>query len=321
MRQQEDPMTVAHTWKPVLVGVDASGASERAAALGWTIAHRAGTECRLVHVMPDYAGEPYAVLLPPNFAALHQAVMKETRRELETTLRAVVPGAVAASVEIRAGQPARVLLELAAASELVVLGGKHHLALARWLVGSTAHQLARASEVPVLIAGPSAGAPRRILTAVDLSRASVPTLAAARRLAALFDADLRVLHVVEPVPPAFATATSSYGAAAFGLGGPPVPLTDPETWYRTAHETFDRTVWPEVGYARATPLVLRGDAETQIRQQVSQWQPDLLVVGTHGKGLLDRMLLGSVTHRLLTDLPASLLVVPASGGAALPGAA
>jgi nucleotide-binding universal stress UspA family protein len=127
-----------------------------------------------------------------------------------------------------------------------------------------------------------------------------------------------VLHVVEPVPPAFATAGVSYGQAAFGLGGPPLPVMDPDTWFRTARETFDHGVWPEVDYGPATPLVLRGDAEIEIRRQVSQWQPDLLVVGTHGKGVVDRLLMGSVTHHLLNDLPASLLVVPlpAEAGAA-----
>ena len=298
------------TWKPVLVGVDASAAAERAAALGWKIAHRARAECRLVHVMPDYTGEPYAVLLPPNFAALHGAVMKETRRELETTLRGVLPGEVAATLELRAGNAGHVLLELAKNAELVVLGGKHHGTLGRWLAGSTAHQVARASEAPVLVAGPSADAPRRVLAAVDLSGAAIPTVHAAAQIATLFGADLRVLHVVESVPPAFAAAGTSYGEMAFGLGGPPVPLMDWETWSRIARETFDQAVWPEVDYRGATPLVMRGDAETEIRRQVAQWQPDLLVVGTHGKSMVDRLLMGSVTHHLLTDLPASLLVVP-----------
>jgi hypothetical protein len=33
-------------------------------------------------------------------------------------------------------------------------------------------------------------------------------------------------------------------------------------------------------------------------------------MGSHGKGWIDRLLLGSVTERALNELPTSLLVVP-----------
>jgi Universal stress protein family len=35
------------------------------------------------------------------------------------------------------------------------------------------------------------------------------------------------------------------------------------------------------------------------------------VVGSHGKGWVDRILIGSTTERLVTELPTSILVVPA----------
>jgi len=41
------------------------------------------------------------------------------------------------------------------------------------------------------------------------------------------------------------------------------------------------------------------------------------VVGSHGKGLAQRLLLGSVTEQLLNHLPTSLLVVPAAAAAAI----
>jgi nucleotide-binding universal stress UspA family protein len=303
-------MSLAHVWKPVLVGVDASAASARAAALGVRIARRAGTECRLVHVMPDYIDKPYAVLLPLDFAALHDTILKRTRREIEATLRDVAPGDGAMMVELRGGHPGHVLCDLSLGSELVVVGGKRHSALERWLVGSTAHQLARGAHAPVLIAVSSILVPRRILLAVDLSRVAVSALRAATRMAGLFGAELRLLHVVEPVPVGVATAGATYDHLGFGLGGAPVPPIDPETWFTIARDRFERVVWPQVAHTDATRLVVRGDAETEIRREVTAWQADLLVVGSHGKNVMDRLLLGSVTHRLLADLPASVMVVP-----------
>jgi nucleotide-binding universal stress UspA family protein len=55
-----------------------------------------------------------------------------------------------------------------------------------------------------------------------------------------------------------------------------------------------------------------------IQQTAAQRGADLVVVGSHGKGWRERLLLGSITERLLNHLPASLLVVPveAATGAA-----
>jgi nucleotide-binding universal stress UspA family protein len=49
--------------------------------------------------------------------------------------------------------------------------------------------------------------------------------------------------------------------------------------------------------------------ETLLRE-ATDWSADVLVVGSHGKGWAQRILLGSVTERLLNDLPTSLLIAP-----------
>jgi nucleotide-binding universal stress UspA family protein len=54
-----------------------------------------------------------------------------------------------------------------------------------------------------------------------------------------------------------------------------------------------------------------GQTLATIVHEAEEWPADLLVVGTHGKGWVERALLGSVTERLLHLLPTSLLVVPA----------
>jgi len=57
-----------------------------------------------------------------------------------------------------------------------------------------------------------------------------------------------------------------------------------------------------------------------ILHEAAEWRADLLVVGSHGKGWGKRMLVGSVTERLINHLPASLLVVPAAAAAVRPEA-
>ena len=59
-------------------------------------------------------------------------------------------------------------------------------------------------------------------------------------------------------------------------------------------------------------VIRRGRADEEIAEEAAVWRADLLVVGSHGKGWIDRLLIGSTTERLLNRLPTSLLVVPIS---------
>jgi nucleotide-binding universal stress UspA family protein len=179
-------------------------------------------------------------------------------------------------------------------AELVVLGGKPHGAVARGLGGSTAQYLVRTLDVPLLVTGPTDRPMSRVLVAVDLSYASRPTLQAARRLADRLGARLRVLHVVEPT-------RSPVGAAR---------SADPEAPARTAAKILRRLVEAEPGVGGAEPVVRQGPAAEEIVAEAASWGADVIVMGSHGKGWVDRLLVGSATERLLAALPTALLVVP-----------
>jgi nucleotide-binding universal stress UspA family protein len=73
-----------------------------------------------------------------------------------------------------------------------------------------------------------------------------------------------------------------------------------------------REVWPLVKSPDTEKTICYGMPVEMITEQAAEWHADLLVVGSHGKGWVDRLLIGSVTERLLNQLPTSLLVVPVS---------
>jgi len=284
------------SWKPIVVGVDDSPEAAAAAALGWKLAEAAKTKCHLVHATPDIRSAVLGAEAPIDVEELYRGLVNRVRAQIGVALRGVVPQHAINGMAVWMGRTPVVLKQAAETFDagLVVLGGKHHTVLGRWLAGSTAHYAVRTLQVPVLVTGPSPTAIRRVLVAVDLSYAAKPTIAAAEQFVALADGMLRAVHVVEPLPMI-----------------PEMPIAiDPSQYLADSEGTLAREIWPLVKTKAAEKLVRHGTAAETISAQAVEWKADLVAVGSHGKGWVDRLLLGSVTERLLNHLPTSLLVVP-----------
>ena len=56
--------------------------------------------------------------------------------------------------------------------------------------------------------------------------------------------------------------------------------------------------------------IRHGTPVDTILREATLWPADLLVVGSHGKSWAQRLLLGSVTEKVLNHLPTSVLVMP-----------
>ncbi len=284
-------------WKPVLVGVDTSPQAATAAQVGYHLAHAAGVSCDLVHAAQDFWTTLAASELPERVAEFTQAWNEAAKRQVAGALRGSVPATLLDAIRVRSGRAAAVLAATAAEVDagLIVLGGKRHWAVGRWLGSSTSLNLARLTTVPLLVAAGEPGAIRRVLVAVDLSPAARPAVALAARYAGLLGAELRAIHVMQPLP----TLPEM------------LPPVDSAAYYKWSQEALTREVWPLLppGIDR---LVRHGTPVETILREAAEWPADLLVVGSHGKGWAERLLLGSVTERMLQYLPTSLLVVPVS---------
>lgn len=136
--------------------------------------------------------------------------------------------------------------------------------------------------------------PRRILVPVDFSPSSRVALEHALGIARRNDAQLTLLHVVEPfdasllMDPAEARriARADANEQLSKLAGPIV-----QDWPRTGRE------------------LRAGNPATTIVAMARRMKADLIVMGTHGRTGLKRMVIGSVAERVVRLAHCSVLVV------------
>jgi nucleotide-binding universal stress UspA family protein len=139
-----------------------------------------------------------------------------------------------------------------------------------------------------------------VLCPVDGSECSDRALAHAAALCQGRDAMLVVLTVrpVVPVPALWLSAAAV-----------PTPEVGPEEM-ASARLALAGQVRQVTDYLRVELEVAVGDVVTEILRVAAARGADLLVVGTHGLRGLDRLVLGSVTERLLRKAACPVLVVP-----------
>jgi nucleotide-binding universal stress UspA family protein len=281
----------------IVVGLDASFEAAAAAGFGTRLAEAAGGPCHLVHAVHDVWSAAVLNELPGQVDVFNRALELQARGLLMQAHAGNLPAALLDTLTVRTGRAAEVLNDVALErhAAVVVLGGKHHSALGRWLGGSTSINVARTAAVPTLVTAGAAPTVRRVLVALDISAAARITFEAAREYANLFGAELQILSVFEPLP-------------TIGELAPPIDST---AYYDLCRRTLEQEL---AGIPLPAPITVRhGMTIDTLLREAAQSRADLLVVGSHGKSWKQRLLLGTVTERLLNHLPTSLLVVPTSG--------
>jgi nucleotide-binding universal stress UspA family protein len=137
--------------KRILVAVDGSDPSLKAARMAADIALRFGARLTLVHVVPK-------LLLPPDVYGLTIAeVEKEHRayadRLLEHAVASLDEPGLAIDTGVLYGSPAEAIAEEGAVPDvgMIVVGSRGHGAVARMFLGSVSDRLMHISPKPVLV--------------------------------------------------------------------------------------------------------------------------------------------------------------------------
>jgi nucleotide-binding universal stress UspA family protein len=200
------------------------------------------------------------------------------------------------SVEVRSGDPATTIAALAKEfrSLMVLVGLGGHGAAARLFGNETALRLMRVSEVPVLAVDSSLRSlPKCIMVAMDFRESSIEAARLALEIAP--DAAVTLVHVVpwdrrEYVPEHwFREHERNVGAQLTRVAG----------WLNQGNK---RPIHQKVLYGKPGPSLLACADELDA---------DLVVAGTHGRGLLGRVLGGETVAKLVRGARRSVLVFPA----------
>lgn len=278
----------------LLVPLDGSPIASRSLPYAVALARALRGEILLVHVVPD----------PP----AGQAAARVTDVDLDRLAAELRAGGITARPCVVAAAHrgvAHAILEVAREqlAGLIVMSTHGRSGVGRWLYGSVAEELVGAGEVPVVLVSAvcarswPAERPRALLVPLDGSALAEAALPLAGHLAATLQADLHLLRVVEPVDEA-------------RYRGWAPRITDPAAELGEAWRYLEAIASPLRRARGMVEVHVRlGPAPSTIALLAEELGVDLIVMATHGRGGLPRLVLGSVATATLQRASMPILVV------------
>ena len=141
-----------------------------------------------------------------------------------------------------------------------------------------------------------------ILVAVDLSDATETIVNKAEEIAKAVSAQIWIIHVAQPKPELLEfdvgpQAERDFLAKRFQAEHAQVQ----EISSRLRH-----------GGLTATALLRKGDTIDTILTEASKLKADIIVVGSHGRGMMFQLFVGSVSQGILSNAQCPVLVIPST---------
>lgn len=238
-------------------------------------------------------------LLAAMRAHAERAGTEALARALQVQLDALGIDGSGWEVHVEAGSPAPRIAHFAAEHGVaaIVLGRGGHRGGERWLGSETALRVMHRATVPVLAVDPEAqGLPHRILAATDFSDASRDAAHRALDLLAR-GGELHLAHVLQ--------------LPAVWIAG-----TEPAPWREGYLADLEIRLTAEARHLQAAKKgrvfwhLLDGHPARELLRLATRLKPELVAAGSHGYGALERLLLGSVSSRLVRAAHCSVLISP-----------
>jgi universal stress protein E len=294
-----EEMLMSRPLKTIVICTSLTNASDDVVRAGVTLAQATGASPWLIH-----AYIPYLPLAMPPGGGIDSQMIEEQAKDLQERIAeqarrtglSALAGFSSEHLRLAVGAPHREIVELArnVQADLVVMGA----AETRGILGSTADRVIRKVHCPVLAVRPEAAFPPvQVEIPVDLSPISANALRQGLDILAQIGAPLskaEVLFVLNPLELAGSIHFTS------------------EQIQRFANEELHRFLavnLPDGARPRLT-RVRTGYPREEILAGLTERHADIAVLGTHGRGGFERLVIGSVAAWLLRNANCNLLVIP-----------
>lgn len=302
-------------FRSLLIPLDGTPFGEHAVPMGVSVARRCQAVLELAHVhVPPIAGGKTTALEDTSYLEDIAGRIVRHAPELVIHTRLLTEERPSGVADLLAKHAAEV------GADLIVLNSHARGGVARWWMGSVADDLIHRSTIPLLVAPAlekDAGVEdepvfRHILIALDGSPLAEQVIPTAMTLAGTMNAELTLLRIVEP--------------ALIAVGEPAMvaPMAGPafdELAERDAEGYLDRLAARLRGTDATRHIATRvlvdpepAEAICGFLRRNASWSdrepdpPDLVAMATRGREGLARLLLGSVSDRVLQHTPIPLLL-------------
>ncbi len=291
--------------QPIVCGTDFSAAAAEAVEIAAAMARRLGTELVLVHVDEFYG-------LAPVDLKLFEAALSEKSAALNDHANRLSTSGTHVKGKLLAGSAFDQLVTAATNAKacLLVIGAVGHGLGRRLLVGSVAERTAESSPSPTLVVRPGGRLASwirgehalKILVGYDFSAASDAALEWVNQLQEIGKFQATVLYSNWPPDE----------ARRLGYEGPLPFSANPLEIQNNLERDLKKRIARFLSNQKVTAIVEPGwgTPEGYLFEMASRQNVDLIVVGTHQRQGLGRVLLGSVSRAVLHHATVSVAVVP-----------
>ena len=160
----------------------------------------------------------------------------------------------------------------------------------------------------------------RILVAVDADELVDIVIREAGDLARALGSQIAFVHIVDPasaLAPLAADGGGSLGVSTLAGPGSAVLTEQVLEEQREEGESFIDTLPARLPARITSEVLLREGAPTEgIIDAAREWDADLIIAGTHGRGGLQRLFVGSTAEAVLRAAPCPVLVIRGKGAKA-----
>ena len=301
----------------VVLATDGSAPAETALELARSIAWPRGTTIRVVSVIEPIEtilSAAWTPALAQDIEAQAEELLASAEVVLESAARQLAGSGVTVEREVIRGRPGSCIVEDATrfGADLIVIGSRGHGSISSMLLGSVSAEVADHAPCPVLVAR----LPRltRLVLGADGSEYALAAEEWLKRWPIFGQAAIEVTSV------AHVGAPWTSGLALSAYSGSAAEYADADRQVVADHRQAAEEAAARLRSAglRATARVAEGDAAHELIRVGAADAADAIVIGTHGRTGLARLIMGSVARNVMLHAHCSVLIVrkPHASGAA-----